>query len=108
MQLNKAQILKIQASFKLEYVLNMIVIIMIVICMMMTLNTLLKPVSQEDFNEIHGLAVQESYPKTQKMAKSLMQHQPIQTVDYFRLIRAYHYESSHIKRYPAEKISSIP
>lgn len=59
-------------------------------------------VTQEQYREIQTMAKQIDYPQTQTMAYHLLTNEVIRKNDYFRLVRAYQFETKNIKVYPPE------
>lgn len=59
------------------------------------------PVSERQYIQVQQIAIQMKYPHAEAMAKLLIQQQQVTTLDYFRLLHAYHTEQKNVKSYPA-------
>lgn len=97
----KQQISKFKSEFQLEPALNLIILLMMVSILFIASLALYRPISIQQYHFVQQLALQEAYPKTQAMALELSKQEFIRSMDYYRLIYAKHYESSHIRTYPA-------
>jgi competence protein ComGC len=97
----KEKFLKFKSEFELEYMLNVFVVIIISVILFLACLSLYRPITTLQYQHVKLLAKQESYPKTQAMALELTHEETIRSADYYRLMYAKHYESSHRKTYPA-------
>ena len=66
---------------------------------------LLRPINPSQYKNIVEYSQQAAYPKTQSLALHMCQQQHISIAEYFRLLRAYHFEKQRIKQYPSVDIS---
>ncbi len=92
---------KFKTQFKLETVLNGVVLAMILAILIIAGLALVRPVSVVHFQKIKQLSEQATYPYTQKMAQNLVKTPDICAADYFRLMHAYQREEMRVKQYPA-------
>ena len=92
---------KFKTQFKLELVLNGMVVAMILVMLVVAGLALVRPVSVVHYQKIKQLSKQATYPYTQKMAQNLIKNSDICTADYFRLMHAYQREEMRVKQYPA-------
>ena len=92
---------KFNTQFKLEPVLNGMVMVMIFVMLVISGLALVRPVSVEHYQKMKQLSKQAAYPYTQKMAQRLITNPDVCTADYFPLMHAYQHEERHVKKYPA-------
>lgn len=97
----KQQILKFKSEYQVESVLNLLLFAVILTIFIVASLALYRPISVQQYLVVQQLAQQEAYPKTQHMALNMSVQETIRFKDYYRLVYAKHYESSHIKIYPA-------
>ena len=92
---------KLYSSFPVENILNSFIIGMILIILAVATFALLRPINLEQYRLVTQYSKQATFPKTQKIAKQLQHQDVIKKIEYLRLLRAYHFENSHVKEYPA-------
>lgn len=93
------------SSFPVENVLNYFIIGMIFIILTVATFALLRPINSEQYRLVTQYSKQAALPKTQKIANHLKHQDVIKKIEYLRLLRAYHFENSHVKKYPAVDIA---
>ena len=92
---------KFKTQFKLEPVLNSVMMAIIFAILLIAGLALVRPVSVVHYQKIKQLSEQATYPYAQKMAQNLINSSDICTADYFRLMHAYQREEMRVKQYPA-------
>lgn len=103
----KEYFLKIKTNFPFEVTHNTLLIMIVMSIIMTASYALFRPVNTQQFEQIGLLKNQHTLPKTQAMAHHLALKDKISNADFYRLMYAYHYESSHIKEYPALNIEDV-
>ena len=106
MLISKQQFLKFKSEFQIESALNILILAVILTIFLLASLALYRPITVQQYQVVQQLAHQEVYPKTQNMALDLTAKEQIRSKDYYRLVYAKHYESSHIKTYPAASFES--
>lgn len=101
----KAYFQKLYSSFPMENILNYCIISMISIILIVAALALLRPINSEQYRLVTQYSKQATCPKTQKIAVQLQHQERIKRIEYLRLLRAYHFENSHVKKYPAVDIT---
>ncbi|OTG82931.1 hypothetical protein [Acinetobacter sp. ANC 4648] len=101
MLISKDQFLKFKSQFKLEDLLNIVVVLVILSIIFCAVLALKRPIESQKYDKVRLLTEQQQYPSTQKMANYLILQDNIAASDYFRLMWAHYAESSKIKEYPA-------
>lgn len=92
---------KFTLPFPVENFLNAFVGLIIFIILTLAMFALTRPIPTEHYKQVLKYSQQASFPKTQHLAQQLQQQSQITRVEYLRLLRAYHFESSRVKQYPA-------
>lgn len=92
---------KVYGFFPVENVLNFMVIAMVAIIIILATLALYRPINPEQYKKVVNYSTQAAFPKTQRIAEQLSQQEHIKFVEYLRMSRAYDFESSHVKNYPA-------
>ena len=101
----KGHFQKLYSSFPMENILNYFIIGMISVILIVATFALLRPISSDQYRLVKQYSKQATLPKTQKIANQLQHQDVIKKIEYLRLLRAYHFENSHIKEYPAVDIA---
>lgn len=95
------KILKLKSQISLVQIYNTLMVAIVIIILLISSIALSQPISKQQFMNVTFLAKQAAFPKTQEMAKNLIQNYPIRTVEYFRLMRAHQFEQARAKQLPA-------
>lgn len=101
MLISKQNILKLKSEFKIERVYNAFVILIISAILFFGFQSLHKPIKTQYYRHIVALSQQANNPKTQIMAKRILQQPEIDLGDYLKLMHAYQFEKSQARYYPA-------
>jgi len=96
---------KVRGSFPIEMLLNIFVMSIIIAIIVLAICALNRPISSQQYKQITNYTEQAAFPQTQLLAIHLIQQEQIKVLEYLRLLRAYHNESSHVKQYPAMDIA---
>lgn len=97
----KDQFSKFKSKLHVEYLLNSILGVIIAFIVMTAIYGLVRPISIDQFHQVTQISKQQSFPETQEMAEALLTQKQIHTLQFYRLMHAYHFESSRINQYPA-------
>lgn len=97
----KQYFLKLKSTFSFEVTHNTLLVVIVFSIIFTGSYALFRPVNTQQFEQIVLLKKQYTLPKTQAMAYHLTSKDKISNADFYRLMYAYYYESSHIKEYPA-------
>lgn len=103
----KKYILKIKTTFPFEVAQNYLVMIIVMLIILTASYALYRPVNQDQFEQVVVLKNQYTLPETQDMAEKLASQSTISNAEYYRLINAYSFESSNIKKYPDLNIHDL-
>lgn len=101
MLISKQNFLKLGNQIKLERIYNIIVAVIIIAMLVLAFIALQRPISTPQYQIIVNLSHMANNPETQKMAHQLLNHQSINRAEYFKLMRAYQFENSKARHYPA-------
>ncbi len=96
-----------KSSLKPEYIYNAFLIFIIVLILLLALVAVFQPVEPSQRQYVIRLAQQATYPKTQRMAQLLLQHEPVQRGSYLKLMQGYQFEQDQVKHYPAIAIEDM-
>lgn len=101
MLLKTRQIFNKISEIKLQHYYNLFAIIIVFCIILSGFYALSRPVSVIEFQQIKKISEQAIYPKSQKLAQTILMKPEIHRDDYFKLIHAYQSEYKAIKQYPA-------
>lgn len=104
MLISKDQFLKFKSQFQIESLFNAILGGIIAFILMTAIYALIRPVNNEQFNQVVQLSKQQSFAETQEMALELLIQEKMSNFEFYRLMHAHHFESSRINQYPAMAI----
>ncbi len=99
--LSKHKVMQSRLGLKLDQFYNILVALIILSIFILAYNALQRPINLVEYQHVTQLAHQASHPRTQHMAKEVLEHRPIRRTDYLKLLNAYQFESNRIKQYPA-------
>lgn len=103
----KEYFLKIKTTFNFEIVQNYLVLIIVMLIILTASYALNRPVNQDQFAYVIVLKNQYTLPETQDMAEKMASQSTISNAEYYRLINAYSFESSNIKKYPDLNVDDL-
>lgn len=98
---------KIKAVLTLDRIYDIFVLLVMGLIFLMVCIGLSRPVATHQYQNILILSKQAVHPKTQKMALELLQTEKIQRIYYLKLMRAYQFEQTQVKHYPAQAAEDL-
>ncbi|WP_109440720.1 hypothetical protein [Acinetobacter haemolyticus] len=99
--ISKHKIMQSKYGLTLDRFFNILVLVVIFSFFIVGYKALQRPVNDLQIDHIIQLSLQASHPRTQAMAKEILNSPPIKKFSYLRLMHAYQFESNRIKQYPA-------
>lgn len=97
---------KIRKQLTIDQVSYVVILILFILFIFKACQLYSKPVTNQQYQHVTELALQAQYPQTQQLAQQLVTEPDLNTVRYFKLIYALHYEASKIRHQPSIQLDN--